>query len=119
MVNEYFKNNNKVQIVNNGIHYNILLNDIVYIESCHNSLCIHLLDKDFTIRSTFSDLFDTLDCDYIVRVHKGFAINLKNIFSVSKTQAVMINKEVVPIGKSYREDFENQYFKYSVKEGML
>lgn len=119
IINEYFKNNNKVQIVNNGIHYNILLNDIVYIESCHNSLCIHLLDKDFTIRSTFSDLFDTLDCDYIVRVHKGFAINLKNIFSVSKTQAVMINKEVVPIGKSYREDFENQYFKYSVKEGML
>lgn len=115
IINEYFKNNNKVQIVNNGIHYNILLNDIVYIESCHNSLCIHLLDKDFTIRSTFSDLFDTLDCDYIVRVHKGFAINLKNIFSVSKTQAVMINKEVVPIGKSYREDFENQYFKYSVK----
>lgn len=98
IINEYFKNNNKVQIVNNGIHYNILLNDIVYIESCHNSLCIHLLDKDFTIRSTFSDLFDTLDCDYIVRVHKGFAINLKNIFSVSKTQAVMINKEVVPIG---------------------
>ena len=92
IINEYFKNNNKVQIVNNGIHYNILLNDIVYIESCHNSLCIHLLDKDFTIRSTFSDLFDTLDCDYIVRVHKGFAINLKNIFSVSKTQAVMINK---------------------------
>ena len=119
IINEYFKNNNKVQIVNNGIHYNILLNDIVYIESCHNSLCIHLLDKDFTIRSTFSDLLDTLDCDYIVRVHKGFAINLKNIFSVSKTQAVMINKEVVPIGKSYREDFENQYFKYSVKEGML
>lgn len=77
IINEYFKNNNKVQIVNNGIHYNILLNDIVYIESCHNSLCIHLLDKDFTIRSTFSDLFDTLDCDYIVRVHKGFAINLK------------------------------------------
>lgn len=100
IINEYFKNNNKVQIVNNGIHYNILLNDIVYIESCHNSLCIHLLDKDFTIRSTFSDLLDTLDCDYIVRVHKGFAINLKNIFSVSKTQAVMINKEVVPIGKS-------------------
>lgn len=98
IINEYFKNNNKVQIVNNGIHYNILLNDIVYIESCHNSLCIHLLDKDFTIRSTFSDLLDTLDCDYIVRVHKGFAINLKNIFSVSKTQAVMINKEVVPIG---------------------
>ena len=77
IINEYFKNNNKVQIVNNGIHYNILLNDIVYIESCHNSLCIHLLDKDFTIRSTFSDLFDTLDCDYIVRVHNGFAINLK------------------------------------------
>lgn len=97
IINEYFKNNNKVQIVNNGIHYNILLNDIVYIESCHNSLCIHLLDKDFTIRSTFSDLLDTLDCDYIVRVHKGFAINLKNIFSVSKTQAVMINKEVVPM----------------------
>lgn len=39
IINEYFKNNNKVQIVNNGIHYNILLNDIVYIESCHNSLC--------------------------------------------------------------------------------
>lgn len=119
IINEYFKNNNKVQIVNNGIHYNILLNDIVYIESCHNSLCIHLLEKDFTIRSTFSDLLDILNCEYIVRVHKGFAINLKNIFSVSKTQVVMINKEVVPIGKSYREDFENQYFKYSVKEGNL
>lgn len=107
IINEYFKNNNKVQIVNNGIHYNILLNDIVYIESCHNSLCIHLLDKDFTIRSTFSDLLDTLDCDYIVRVHKGFAINLKNIFSVSKTQAVMINKEVVPIGKILRTNILN------------
>lgn len=119
IINEYFKNNNKVQIVNNGIHYNIFLNDIVYIESCHNSLCIHLLEKDFTIRSTFSDLLDILNCEYIVRVHKGFAINLKNIFSVSKTQVVMINKEVVPVGKSYREDFENQYFKYSVKEGNL
>lgn len=120
IINEYFKNNNKVQIVNNGMHYNILLNDIVYIESCHNSLCIiHLLDKDFTIRSTFSDLLDTLNYEYIVRVHKGFAINIKNIFSVSKTQAIMINQEVVPIGKLYRENFENQYFKYSVKEGML
>lgn len=119
IINEYFKNNNKVQIINNGIHYNILLNDIVYIESCHNSLCIHLLDKDFTIRSTFSNLLDTLNYEYIVRVHKGFAINLKNIFSVSKTQVVMINKEIVPIGKSYRENLENQYFKYSVKEGNL
>lgn len=108
-----------MQIVNNGMRYNILLNDIVYIESCHNSLCIHLLDKDITIRSTFSDLLDTLNYEYIVRVHKGFAINLKNIFSVSKTQVVMINKEVVPIGKSYRENLENQYFKYSVKEGNL
>lgn len=119
IINEYFKNNNKVQIINNGIHYNILLNDIVYIESCHNSLCIHLLDKDFTIRSTFSNLLDTLNYEYIVRVHKGFAINLKNIFSVSKTQVVMINKEIVPIGKSYRENLENQYFKYSVKKGNL
>ena len=33
IINEYFKNNNKVQIVNNGIHYNILLNNQTFLPS--------------------------------------------------------------------------------------
>jgi DNA-binding LytR/AlgR family response regulator len=56
-----------------------------------------------TVRDNIQKYLDLLGTKSFIRVHKNFAVNTKNIDSISSDSLLIKDKEI-PIGKSYRDD---------------
>lgn len=84
----------------------ILFKDILYIEGWKDYVKIHLKDKPHPILSLMSmkGLEETLPSTKFIRIHRSFIIQKNKIDSISKNR-VMIGKKELPIGESYKEEF--------------
>lgn len=84
----------------------ILFKDILYIEGWKDYVKIHLKDKPHPILSLMSmkGLEDTLPSTRFIRIHRSFIIQKNKIDSISKNR-VMIGDKELPIGESYKEEF--------------
>lgn len=84
----------------------ILFKEILYIEGWKDYVKIHLKDKPHPILSLMSmkGLEDTLPSTKFIRIHRSFIIQKNKIDSVSKNR-VMIGDKELPIGESYKEEF--------------
>ena len=58
------------------------------------------------IRGSLNDIINHLTADFI-RVHRGFIINTKHLQQIEST-ILMVNNEIIPIGKKYRQDILNK-----------
>ena len=41
------------------------------------------------------------------RIHRSYILNLKKVSAIEQGQIRLENKELIPIGRAYREDFFN------------
>ncbi len=84
----------------------ILFKEILYIEGWKDYVKIHLIDKPHPILSLMSmkGLEDPLPSTKFIRIHRSFIIQQNKIDSVSKNR-VMIGEIELPIGESYKEEF--------------
>ena len=84
----------------------ILYKDILYIEGWKDYVKIHLTDKPHPILSLMSmkGLEESLPSTKFIRIHRSFIIQKNKIESVSKNR-VMIGDKELPIGESYKEEF--------------
>jgi DNA-binding LytR/AlgR family response regulator len=84
----------------------ILFKDILYIEGWKDYVKIHLKDKPHPILSLMSmkGLEETLPSTKFIRIHRSFIIQKNKIDSISKNR-VTIGKKELPIGESYKEEF--------------
>jgi len=84
------------------------IHDIMWIKSEGNYLEIHSLSNTkYVIRSTFNDLFRIIPPKIFIQVHKSYAVNFDHIDSVRPNE-IVISKETVPIGKTFRENIRNK-----------
>ena len=84
----------------------ILYKEILYIEGWKDYVKIHLKDKPFPILSLMSmkGLEETLPNSRFIRIHRSFIIQKNKIDSISKNR-VMVGSKELPIGESYKEEF--------------
>ena len=81
----------------------VRMTDIAYIEGMKDYVKIMLInDKPVITRINLKDLTEKLAPQEFMRIHRSFIIALDKIESVQKYQ-VIIMKEEIPIGESYRE----------------
>jgi DNA-binding LytR/AlgR family response regulator len=82
----------------------INLSDIIYIESLHEYVRIHLKNENHTIYHSLKSMMDILPHDQFVQIHRSYIVNFKKISSI-EGNVVKIDAIDLSVGKNYREDF--------------
>lgn len=82
------------------------LQDIKFIESIKDYLKIHLLSQKNPVLTicTLKSMYETLDKNEFVRVHRSFIVPIQKIKSIRKGRIMVLDSEI-PIGDLYAQDF--------------
>lgn len=87
----------------------ILAGRIQYIESYKHYLKVFYNNTMTQVRGRISDVEGLLKSYGFIRVHSGFLVNVKYIYSFSKTEIIMDNQHHIPIGRKWKEEAMKQY----------
>lgn len=95
----------------------LYLNDIMYLEYRNHVVTYHMLDGEeistTTLRIGFAEfLRQNHDENGFVQCHESFAVNIAAIDKLTKTEAVVRSKELVPVSKSKYADVSSSYLNY-------
>lgn len=101
--------NKFLAIKDRGAYINIPYSDVIYIEIEGNYSTIYTLHKRFVLKKSLTKVWQTLDKDLFMRVHRGFVVNREFIskISFSKKQMILTNDVSLPIGKNYFDELKN------------
>lgn len=91
-----------IELKHEGILKVINTKNILYIEAVGNYIKIHLdNEKPLLVTQTMKYISSLLPPDYFTRIHKSFIVKREAIGEIKKTEIVLINKMVLPIGRKY------------------
>lgn len=83
----------------------ISMRDILYIEGLKEYVAICTKDRRIVTYKRMKELEESLSFPF-VRVHNSYIINSDHIEKIGQTE-VYINKQLIPIGQTYRKTFSN------------
>lgn len=95
-----------------GITTSIKYSDICYIEVYDKHLYIRTDDAIYQCVGNLMDEYDKLKLYQFSRCHKGYIVNLAKIKNIGKQAVTMRNGDVVPIGRKFREEINNDFTVY-------
>ncbi|MEO7977904.1 LytTR family DNA-binding domain-containing protein [Flavobacterium sp.] len=85
----------------------VLLNDILYIESLQNYVCIHTSKQQIITHSSLKNVIESLPSTDFIQIHKSYVVALKQIDSTDSF-SVFINTKELPVGATFKDDFFKQ-----------
>jgi two-component system LytT family response regulator len=85
----------------------INLSDILYIESLHEYVRIHLSDRNYTIYHSLKNLLDILPSNQFMQIHRSHIVNFNRVNGIEGNTA-KIDRIELSIGKNYKEEFLNR-----------
>jgi two-component system LytT family response regulator len=91
----------------NGMIARIETKNILWIEALGDYITIHTPDKKYTVHSTLKAVEARLDPERFLRVHRSYIISVDTISSIDDSM-ISINKQLIPIGAVYRENFKKR-----------
>lgn len=100
--------NDHIFVKHNYSFVKIRLTDILYAAADNNYVHLVTQEKKFLLRLSLSQLLDKVNYTPLVRIHRSHAVNINAIQSFTD-QDVQINKQALPIGRSYKEEFLRQF----------
>lgn len=86
--------------------YKIELGNIISIESMADYIRIFTKEKKYTVLTTLKSIESMLPPAQFIRIHRSYIIAINKIVSYNK-RSVHIGDADIPIGESYKENFEN------------
>lgn len=90
----FFKENKRI--------VKIATQDILFVESYKDYMCIHTQTNAIKIRVPLWIIEEKLSDSAFIRVHKSFIINLKHIDSFSAS-SIEVKGQKIPIGRTYKK----------------
>lgn len=91
----------------------ILIRDMVYLESQGHYIHIHTSDeKVYNIRGKISSYDEKLCGLGFVRIHVGYLVNIRCIYSISLKGVVLDNGETLPISRRNADKIKGQHADY-------
>ncbi len=85
----------------------VMFIDVLWIEALENYVIVNTLNQRLIIYSTFKNIEQKLPSNDFVRVHRSYIVRIDKIESIEEGTAIIAAKSI-PIGKSYKENFENK-----------
>jgi len=88
----------------NGQMTDILLSDIIYIESLGNYMKLYSSRHNLPmiIYGSLASISAEIDCTDFLQVHRSYIVNVSKITSVTFKSLTMCNNEVIPVGRKYQ-----------------
>ena len=83
----------------------VRISDINYIEGSGNYVTLHTVKGKIMVLQNLKKFEEQLIPYQFIRVHKSYIVSLIHIDSIEKNW-IMVDKEEIPIGESYREPFQ-------------
>lgn len=77
----------------------IRITDIMYIESYKHDIFLYTEDEKYRIKSNLHKMEKEFEVFGFIRVHSGFLVNYRYIYSIDKTKVILNNKEMVPLSR--------------------
>ncbi len=95
-----------------GIHIRLKGSEVLYLCSCGHQIQVHTNDGVYTTCAMTLDAFtEELGLPFF-RCHRKYIINLDHASQYDKTNRfVCVGSESVPVGRSYKSEFEKRYTK--------
>ncbi|KIO51228.1 LytR/AlgR family response regulator transcription factor [Flavobacterium hibernum] len=82
----------------------LFLNEILYLESLQNYVCVHTLKQQIITHSSLKNVIESLPDKDFIQIHKSFVVALKQIESTDSF-SVFINSKELPIGATFKDPF--------------
>jgi DNA-binding LytR/AlgR family response regulator len=98
--------NEYIFLSSNKKHFQIKLDDILYIEAAGNYCNVFLKGDNILVREKISNLLEKLSSENFIQVHKSFIVAKQHIHSLEGNR-IMIEDIIIPIGKMYKSNVIN------------
>ena len=85
--------------------------DIIFIKSDADYTEIVTTEKKYLSSESMKNWLAKLSNSF-VQIHKSFIVNTSYLEKVSGNQIYIFNREVLPLGRTYKEDFLKRFIKY-------
>jgi len=82
----------------------VFLNDILYVESLQNYVCIHTEKQQIITHSSLKNVIESLPDNEFIQIHKSYVVSLKHIESTDNF-SVFVNAKELPIGATFKDAF--------------
>lgn len=92
-------------------HIRISFEEILYLAADGDYCEIHLKDKKHLSSETLKKWIEMLEGWDFFRVHKSFVVNIRQIEKVSGNTLYLYDGTQLPIGRSFKEDFMENFLK--------
>jgi len=84
----------------------IYISDLMYIKADDHYLKIHIANnKTHLVRGKLKQIKEELPPNFI-RCHRSYIVNTNFIKQINATSLILINQEILPISRSYKDNFE-------------
>jgi DNA-binding LytR/AlgR family response regulator len=93
--------NERIFLKDSKKHYQVKLNEILYLEAFGNYVKVFLEDKTIITHQTLSHFNSELSKDYFVQVHKSFIVAIQHINLIGGN-IIHIDTHKTPISKTYK-----------------
>lgn len=83
--------------------------EIMYVESQRKLQYVHLPAEVAKISSGMEEVCQQLEPYGFLRIHKSYAVNYRFIHSITKTDVILDNKEVLPVSRQRLKEVKLQF----------
>ena len=103
----------KISVTSNGIQKFVSIKDILYFEVLSHQVSLHLSSGEtLSMRSTLSEVIKQIPGRIFVQPHKSYYINMDYIDRLYQQNIVMTNGDIIPIGRSKKDNFQLRLSEY-------
>lgn len=104
------------QFNSNKTVYNILLDEILSIESFERKAIVHTIFEDIFIDDPLCKIKENLPENFFIQTHRSFLVNPNNIFSISKTNDTWVvnfyqSKALALVSRSHKKELNSHFNK--------
>ena len=111
--------NKKITFPTVGGHSSVWLDDILYIESHHNSTYMFTRQNEIKTRTPINDWVKLLSNDHFVRCHRSYIVSLRYIETILPNGIRLSEASpLIPVARNRLTEEKDAYFKY-LKENSL
>lgn len=89
----------------------INVDDLLYLEADNVYTTLVTGNRKFVIRLTLSGILERMNLPSLVRIHRSYAVNIHKVESFNDTE-LTIGAQLLPLSRSYKEDFLQRFNHY-------
>jgi two-component system LytT family response regulator len=91
-----------IELKHDGVQKLINTKNIVFIEAVGNYIKIHFEhDKPLLVTQTMKYISSLLPTQHFTRIHKSYIVKREAVNEIRKTEIILSNKMVLPVGRKY------------------